>query len=63
MSDEDGRENGGDNRVGDEEQVERSVRERLGKAGRYRPYVPERWESEDGEDDDVGQIPNGTPQY
>jgi len=61
VSDEDGGDNEGDNRVGDEEQVERNVRERLGEAGRYRPYVPERWESEDGEDYDVGQIPNGSP--
>ncbi|KAF9647436.1 zf-DHHC-domain-containing protein [Thelephora ganbajun] len=30
---------------------------RLGEAGRYRPYVPERWESE--EDEEVEQIPNG----
>ena len=48
---------------GDNGEVERDVRERLGEAGRYRPYVPERWESEDDEDDDVGRIPipNGSP--
>ena len=49
-----------DSGVKDEEEMERDVRERLGEAGRYRPYVPERWESEDDEGDEVGQIPNGS---
>ena len=55
-----GRGEEGDNYgVSDEEKVEGDVRERLGEAGRYRPYVPERWESEDDEDDEVEGIPNG----
>ncbi|KAF9778223.1 zf-DHHC-domain-containing protein [Thelephora terrestris] len=38
------------------------VMDRVGEAGRYRPYVPERWESEDEEDDAaVEQVPNGLP--
>ena len=61
VSDEDGGDNEGDDRVRNEEEVERSVRERLGEAGRYRPYLPEKWESEDDEDGNAGQIPNGTP--
>jgi len=62
VSDDDDGDNEGDDRVRDEEQVERNVRERLGEAGRYRPYMPERWGSEDEEDDDAGQIPaNGSP--
>jgi len=35
------------------------IRERLGDPGWYQPYVPERWESEDGEGDKVKRIPNG----
>jgi len=61
VSEEDDRDHEGDNRVRDEEQVERNVRKMLGETGRYRPCVPERWESEDGEGDDVEQTPNGSP--
>lgn len=60
VSDEEGGADEGDNRVRDEEAVEREVKERLGEAGRYRPYVPERWQSEDDGDDEVGQMPNGS---
>lgn len=58
-SEEEGVVDEGDTGTENEEEVERDVRERLGEAGRYRPYVPERWESEDDEHDEVGQIPNG----
>ena len=51
----------GDNRFGNEEEVERGVRERMSEPGRYRPYVPERWESEDEEGEEVEHIPNGLP--
>jgi hypothetical protein len=52
----------GDNKLEDEEEMEREVMDRVGEAGRYRPYVPERWESDDEEDDAaVEQIPNGLP--
>jgi len=57
MNDEEDEVNEGDNRAENEEEVERDVRERLREAGRYRPYLPERWESEDDDHDEVGQIP------
>lgn len=60
VSDEEDRDDEGYNKIRDEEEVERDVRERLGEAGRYRPYVPEKWESEDDEGEGVGQIPNGS---
>ena len=50
----------GNGRAMDEEEIEKEVRERLGEPGRYRPYVPEKWESED-DDDEVEQIPNDLP--
>ena len=50
----------GDSGPGDEEVMEREVRERVGEPGRYRPYLPERWESDD-EEEGVEQIPNGLP--
>ena len=50
VSDEEGDGDVGGNRVGDVEEVERGVRERVGEAGRYRPYLPERSESEDEEE-------------
>ena len=54
-------EDGGENRVREEKEMERDVRERLGEAGRYRPYLPERCESEDEEGDEPGRIPNDLP--
>ena len=51
----------GDDRPVDDEEMEREVMERLGEAGRYRPYVPERWESDDEVDGEVEQVPNGLP--
>ena len=60
VNDEEGVGDEGDSRVRDDEEMEREVRERLGEVGRYRPYVPERWESEDDGDDEVGRIPNGS---
>lgn len=56
VSDEDG---GGD-KLADEDAMEKEVIERMGEVGRYRPYVPERWESED-EDDEMEPTPNGLP--
>jgi len=38
--------------------MERRVRERLGESGRYRLYVPERRESENGEGDELERIAN-----
>lgn len=58
VSDEEGE---GDNRLGDDEEMEREVRERIEEPGRYRPYLPERWESEDEEDEEAEQRPNGLP--
>ena len=51
----------GGNRLGGQKEMVREVRERVGEPGRYRPYVPERWESDDEDDDEVEQIPNGLP--
>jgi hypothetical protein len=53
----------GDNKLGDEEAMEREVRERVGEPGRYRPYLPERWESESEDEggEEAEQIPNGFP--
>lgn len=59
VSDKEDGDDEGDSRVRDGEEIERDVRERLGEAGRYRQYVPERWESEGEEDEDVERIPNG----
>ena len=51
-----------DGRARDEEEIERGVRERWGESGRYRPaYVPERWESENGEGDDAERIASSLP--
>ena len=41
-----------------EGEMERGIRERSGELGRYWPYVPERWESENGEGDEVERIAN-----
>ena len=49
----------GEGRVSNEEEMGRGVRELLGDPGRYRLYVPERWESEDGEDYEGERITNG----
>lgn len=54
VSDEEDGNDEGDGRARDEEKMGREVRERLSEAGRYRPYVPERWESED----EVERIPD-----
>lgn len=59
VSDEEGGNEGDGNRVGDVDEMEREVMRRMGEAGRYRPYVPEKWESEGDEDDEVERIPNG----
>lgn len=61
VSDEEGDNDVDGNRAGEEEEMEREVTRRMGEAGRYRPYVPERWESEDDEGDEVERIPNGLP--
>ena len=56
---EDGSDDGG-NRLRDEEAMEREIMERVGEPGRYRPYLPERWESEsEDEGEEVERIPNG----
>ena len=54
VSDEEDENNRSDERAGDEE-MEVEIRGRLREAGRYRPYVPEDWESED-EDDELERI-------
>ena len=62
----DDEEDEGGDRPGDDEEMEREVRERMGEPGRYRPYVPERWESEDEDgdgDDEAGHMPNGLPSH
>jgi len=59
VSDEEDENDEGGGRARDEGEMERGVRERLGEPGRYRPYVPEKWESEDGEGDEVERIPDG----
>ena len=59
VSDEGDENDEGDDRAGDEEEMEKDVRERLVEPGRYRPYVPERWDSEEDEGDEVERIPNG----
>ena len=61
VSDEEDENDEGGGRARDEEEMEVGVRERLGEPGRYRPYVPEGWGSEDDEGDEVEQIPNGLP--
>jgi len=57
VSDEEDGDDEGDGKVKDEVEIEREVRGRLREAGRYRPYVPERWESED---DEVDLIPDAS---
>ena len=61
VSDEEDENDEGDGRIRNEEEIEKGVRERLGEPGRYRPYVAEKWESEDDEGEEVGRIPNGLP--
>ena len=61
VSDEEDGNEGDGNRAGDLDGMEREVIRRMGEAGRYRPYVPEKWESEGDEDDEVERIPNGLP--
>ena len=60
VNDEEGEEEGGE-RVWNDEEMAREVRKRVGKAGRYRPYLPERCESEDEDEDEAEQTPDGFP--
>lgn len=49
---------GGDCRARGEGEMENGTREQLEESERYRPYVPERRESENGEGDKAERIAN-----